>query len=130
MFYAIEYAYGRHTVNNGQRADRVLQFTRKRLRDAWVADGPAYDGQGARDAIGHRAPQVMRADWTDEGDSEGWQVIARQRVENSPKLQPYRDVLIDYDWCNGLDHPRWVATASEREILDWAQTVREQAAGV
>jgi hypothetical protein len=70
----------------------------------------------------------MRADWKAEGDSEGWQVIARQRVENNPKLQPYRDVLVDYDWCNGLDHPRWVATASEREMLEWAQTVKEQAA--
>ena len=42
MFCAIEYAYGRNVENNGNRADRVLEFTSKRLRDAWVADGNVY----------------------------------------------------------------------------------------
>ncbi len=40
MFYAIRYAYGSTVANDGNRADEVYEFTARRLRDAWVADGP------------------------------------------------------------------------------------------
>jgi sulfur carrier protein ThiS len=128
MFYAIEHAYGGNVVNNGQRADRILEFSSRKLRDAWVADGPVYiDAPGYRSKAGARDSIVRKADWKDDGDSEGWSVLAHQRVESAPKLQPYRDILIDYDWCDGNDHSQWVATAKEKDILDWAQTIQEQA---
>jgi hypothetical protein len=126
MFYAIEHAYGGSVVNNGQRADRVLEFSSRKLRDAWVADGPAnMDASGYRSKATARNPAVRKADWKDGGDSEGWQVLARQRVESAPKLQAHRHNLID-DWCDSA-HMKWVATAKEKEILDWAQTIQEQA---
>jgi sulfur carrier protein ThiS len=128
MFYAIEHAYGGNVVNNGQRADRILEFSSRKLRDAWVADGPVYiAAPGYRSKAGARDSIVRKADWKDDGDSEGWSVLAHQRVESAPKLQPYRDILIDYDWCDGNDHSQWVATAKEKDILDWAQTIQEQA---
>jgi hypothetical protein len=122
MFYAIEHAYGGNVVNNGQRADRVLEFSSRKLRDAWVADGPAK----YRSKATARNPAVRKADWKDDGDSEGWQVLARQRVESAPKLQAHRHNLIDHDWCDSA-HMKWVATAKEKEILHWAQTIQEQA---
>lgn len=127
MFYAIEHAYGGNVVNNGARADRVLEFSSRKLRDAWVTGGTDYiDAPGYRSTATARNPAVRKADWKDDGDSEGWRVLAMRRVEGAPKLQAYRDVLLDYDWCDGKDHSQWIATAQEREILDWAQTVQEQ----
>jgi hypothetical protein len=127
MFYAIEHTYGGNTANNGQRADRVLEFSSRKLRDAWVADGPAnIDAPGYRSTATARNPAVRKADWKDDGDSEGWSVLAHQRVESAPKLQAHRHNLIDHDWCASA-HMKWVATAKEKEILDWAQTIQEQA---
>jgi hypothetical protein len=123
MFYAIEHAYGAMTINNGPggRADRVLEFTSRRLRDAWVDDGTPYaSAPGYRSKAGAREPIVRRADWKDDGDSEAWEVLARRRVEDSPKLQQYRWVLLDYDWCC-KDHFRWVARNPERELIEWAE---------
>jgi hypothetical protein len=127
MFYAIEHAYGGNIINNATRADRVLEFSSRKLRDAWVAYGPAnIDAPGYRSTATARNPAVRKADWKDDGDSEGWQVLARQRVESAPKLQAHRHNLIDHDWCDSA-HMKWVATAKEKEILDWAQTIQEQA---
>jgi hypothetical protein len=127
MFYAIEHAYGGNVVNNGQRADRILEFSSRKLRDAWVANGPAnIDAPGYRSKATARNPAVRKADWKDDGDSEGWSVLAHQRVESAPKLQAHRHDLIEYDWCDS-DHMKWVATAPEREIIEWAQTIQEQA---
>lgn len=46
------------------------------------------------------------------------------RVDATPELAPYRDLLVEYDW-NELDHYDWVATAPVAELVDWAETVRE-----
>lgn len=125
MFYAIEYAYGRTVVNNGQRADRVLEFTSRRLRDAWVADGSAYDGAGARDVLGARDRRVRGIYGLEDGDREGWQVIAEQRIANSAALSRHTAIIF-YDWPE-TDHYQWVATALEREIVDWARRTEEAA---
>jgi hypothetical protein len=128
MFYAVEYAYGSTVVNNGPRADRVLRFTQKRLQVAWVQAGSDYaDQPGYRSIIGARNPLVRKADYLEDGDIEAYEVIARERVSNSPKLRPYRHELIDYDWRQPR-HWQWVATRKESEVLNWAQRVREQAA--
>jgi hypothetical protein len=127
-FYAVEYAYGSTVVNNGPRADRVLKFTQKRLQVAWVQAGSDYaDQPGYRSIIGARNPLVRKADYLEDGDIEAYEVIARERVSNSPKLLPYWHELIGYDWCQ-FSHWQTVATAPERSLIEWAQTVREQAA--
>jgi hypothetical protein len=49
---------------------------------------------------------------------------ATDRVNNSPDLQPYYDILILYDWHEPeSDHFRWVATAPIAEILTWAEEI-------
>ena len=48
---------------------------------------------------------------------------ARQRVQDTPQLQPYRDVIF-YDWPEGDEHLNWIATAPLAEIVDWAETVQ------
>ncbi|MBN1889451.1 MAG: hypothetical protein JW850_15765 [Thermoflexales bacterium] len=47
---------------------------------------------------------------------------AKERVENSPELQPYRHVVL-YDWPEGAEHYKWVASAPASEIISWAQVV-------
>ncbi len=111
MFYAIEYAYGRGVINNGVRADRVLQFTRRELRDMWVKDNEQRDNLIARD------PRVRKADWLEDGDPDGWGVIARNRVLHIASLKPYAGELLTYA------QPRWVATASEQELIQWAVAI-------
>jgi hypothetical protein len=53
-----------------------------------------------------------------------WQ--AKARVLKDPKLVPYRDVLIDYDWPEGDQHFSWVATASATTLIKWAKGMREE----
>jgi hypothetical protein len=128
MFYAVEYAYGSTVVNNGPRADRVLKFTRKRLQVAWVQAGSDYaDQPGYRSIIGARNPLVRKTDYLEDGDIEAYKIIAKTRVQNSPKLRPYWHELIDYDWRHSTP---WqvIATSEERGLIEWAQKVREQAA--
>lgn len=120
-FYGIEYAYGRTVVNNGARADRVVSFTSRRLRDAWVADGNAYDGPGARDVLPAR--KVTGRD-VEDGDAEAWAALAQARVQNNPELAKFTSVLIGYDWGTNT-HAQWVATATEKEIVSWAKNVSE-----
>jgi hypothetical protein len=117
MFYAIQHVYGSHIQDQGC----VYEFTRRALRDAWCEAGP-FDlrAPGVRMPATAREPMVRKAINAIDGDAEGWQVIARARVEASPNLGRYRDILIDYDWGNN-DHWSWTATAPEREILSWAR---------
>lgn len=61
-FYAIEYAYGRTVVNNGNRPDRVHQFATIAERDRWIADGPPdVTASGYREEAGARHPLVRKA---------------------------------------------------------------------
>jgi hypothetical protein len=128
-FYAIEHRYGSGMIDqDGDLIGRVLQFTRRALRDAWVEDGPTMLSEpGFREALRARHPKVRKADYLENGDIEAYECLARERVSNSPKLRPYRHELIDYDLCR-LDYWKEVATDEERSLIEWAQTVREQAA--
>lgn len=123
MFYAIEYAYGATVVNNGNRADKIYEFSRRALRDAWVAAGdPDMSASGYRAAATARNPLVRKALMgAYDGDSEAWPIIARQRVEGSPALSRYAETIL-YDWPTS-DHSKWVATAPEREVVEWAASV-------
>ena len=47
------------------------------------------------------------------------------RVDATPELAPYRDLLVEYDWPEGDEHYLWVATTPVAELVDWAKTVRE-----
>ena len=70
MFYAIEYAYGSTVSNEGNRADKVYQFTRRALRDAWVAAGPPdISASGYRANGSARSPLVRGADIRYDGDA-------------------------------------------------------------
>lgn len=124
MFYAIEYAYGRHVVNNGPRADTVLEFTSRRLRDAWGQDGPPHSDAGCRDVLSARHPLVRKASWIEDGDGYGWRALGRQRVERVPALAEYRHELCEIDWPD-RDHWKFVATDPEREIISWAEAAAE-----
>lgn len=131
MFYAIEYAYGSTVVNNGNRADsdrpirqlswKVYEFTRRALRDAWVAAGPPdTSASGYRATATARTPLVRKAlTGAYDGDREAWRILAEQRVDGSPALAQFRAVIFD-DWSES-DHDKWVATAKEAEILSWAR---------
>lgn len=127
MFYAIEYAYGRAVVNNGTRADRLVEFTRRELRDAWVAvtAGQSFNNAGYREALKARDLRIRKAHGLEDGNGEGWRALAEARVERSPALSRHADTIW-YDWCEA-DHAKWVATAPEREILDWARSVGTEA---
>jgi len=63
-----------------------------------------------------------RADY--DGLEEAAAEMAADRVDGEKRLQPYRDILIEYDWPEE-DHWEWVATAPISEIVDWAETIRE-----
>jgi hypothetical protein len=123
MFYAIEYAYGSHVVNEGQRADKPYCFTARRLRDAWVNTGP-FDttAPGYRANASARHPLVRKADYLFDGDPLAWAVLAAARVDASPSLMPHRHDFVEYDWGD-TNHARWVATAKERELTEWAKAV-------
>lgn len=127
MFYAIEYAYGAHVINNGNRGDRVLEFTSRRLRDAWVSAGNVYaTNPGYRESLSARHPAVRKAYGLESGDGEGWRVIGEARVNGSAALRKHAWV-INQDWTE-IDHWRWVATAPEKNIVDWAETTEKNLA--
>lgn len=127
MFYAVEYTYGSHVVNNGNRADRIVEFTRRKLRDAWVAAGSPQIGPGERGNLSARSPLVRKSYGLEDGDREAWKVLAEQRVDRSSALTTHRYDLLVYEWAEP-DHLMWVATAPEREILSWARSVKEDTA--
>jgi hypothetical protein len=50
---------------------------------------------------------------------------AQARVNATPELQPYQDILIDYhDWTDLPGHYEWVATEDVARILDYCETLR------
>lgn len=49
--------------------------------------------------------------------------LAARRVDETPALQPYRYILLEYEWDNQDDHLSWVVTASTEELLSWCKTV-------
>ena len=53
---------------------------------------------------------------------------ATNRVDNSETLSQYRDLLLEYDWENRAEHLDWVATATEQELVGWAEGIRENEA--
>lgn len=48
---------------------------------------------------------------------------AAERIDADSDLLPFRNSFIKYDWSEGDEHYRWVATAPKTELLDWAETV-------
>ena len=120
MFYAVEYAYGRNVQNNGARADQIMTFTASKLRVAWVGDGVQLDGPGNRAALIAADPRI-KGQWLEDGDKAAWEVIAAARVAASPGLSAHKGIIF-HDWNDG-GHAEWVATASQREIINWAKLV-------
>lgn len=49
---------------------------------------------------------------------------AEARVCASPALRPYADIILEAARGNEADE-QWVATASEAEILSWAEDLRD-----
>lgn len=64
MFYAIEYAYGSHVINNGPggRADKIYKFKRAVDRDAFVDAGNQYQGPGERKKLTPNSHQANIAE--------------------------------------------------------------------
>jgi hypothetical protein len=54
-------------------------------------------------------------------------VKATARVDSTPELTSYRDLLIEYDWPDPY-HYGWVATAPAAELVSWAEDIRHQEA--
>jgi excisionase family DNA binding protein len=51
--------------------------------------------------------------------------LAVARVDASATLRPCRDFILGH-WPQGDEHWRWVATATEHDIIAWAATETEQ----
>jgi hypothetical protein len=49
---------------------------------------------------------------------------AEERVRTSPALRQYADIILEAARGNEADE-QWVATASEAEILTWAEDLRD-----
>lgn len=49
---------------------------------------------------------------------------AHRRVEASPRLSPYSDIILG-DWAEGDDHLRWVIRGRVSEIESWAREIQE-----
>lgn len=47
---------------------------------------------------------------------------AERRVNKSQKLSQHSETIM-YDWPEGDEHWKWVATAPESEIIEWAEAV-------
>ena len=60
-YYGIEYAYGSHVVNRGNRSDMIVGFTTKTKRDDWAGRGSDYQGAGEREAISRRGMDRLMA---------------------------------------------------------------------
>jgi len=58
------------------------------------------------------------------GDEASHYDLAKMRIDDTPELEPYRDVIL-YDWPEGAEHWAWVATAPLATILDWCKGIRE-----
>lgn len=51
---------------------------------------------------------------------------AEARVNATPELDAYRDIILDTDWIEP-DHLTWVATAPVAEIVRWAESIAADA---
>jgi hypothetical protein len=48
---------------------------------------------------------------------------ARSRVDRSPRLRPYSDIIFG-DWSPWPEHLRWVVRGRVGEIAAWAEQIR------
>ncbi len=54
--------------------------------------------------------------------------LAKRRVDGTPALKPYTDLLLEYFWREA-DHYAWVASAPLHELLSWCRTARAKGGG-
>ena len=47
---------------------------------------------------------------------------AKARIDETPELEAHRSTIM-YDWQETGEHWAWIATASTKDIVDWAQMV-------
>lgn len=57
--------------------------------------------------------------------NKSYQEQAEYRVNHSPQLSKHASTIL-YDWPQGDEHWKWVATARVSEIVDWAETVEKE----
>jgi hypothetical protein len=48
---------------------------------------------------------------------------ATMRIDETPELEQYRDIIM-YDWQEGKEHWAWIASATTRDIIEWAESIR------
>lgn len=58
--------------------------------------------------------------------SKDWYKEAERRVWVTPELKAH-ETTIFYDWPEGDEHWKWIATAPVKEIVNWAETVEAAA---
>jgi len=58
-----------------------------------------------------------------DADEPDWLERATRRVDSHPELEEYRDVIF-YDWPEGDEHQKWIATAPSGDIVRWAQSIK------
>lgn len=54
---------------------------------------------------------------------------ATERVNQSEALKPFSNLFLTYDWSNRDEHLNWVATATEDELILWAEQIRRDEDG-
>jgi hypothetical protein len=69
-----------------------------------------------------RECQVLQNEWAGLYDA------ARRRVERSPQLRPYEEIILG-DWSPWPDHLRWVIRGRVSEIEGWAKKIKEDSDG-
>jgi len=66
--------------------------------------------------------------WLVRGIQTEWEMLydkAKSRVERSPKLRPYHDIILCDNWSPWPDHLRWVIRGRVGEIVSWAQEIAD-----
>jgi hypothetical protein len=53
---------------------------------------------------------------------------AWQRVQSSPRMRGYADILLAEGWASDEDHLRWVISGKMSEIVAWAEQIRGDSA--
>lgn len=59
------------------------------------------------------------------GQMEYWYARASLRVEFSPELSKYSEIIMQ-DFPEGQEHWEWVALAGIDEIINWAKIIKSQ----